>query len=146
MIVPKRYVFHTFVLLFLFIGLTASANAAIVHLKDGTQVNGTIVSATANNVQVFSDGKTIDLASDKIERIDYDPAPPPPPTGTRRYPRRSLPPREPVDFNDMRQMFSFNLGLDAPLSRVDFSSVGGGSADNGDAGILIGGQYLYFVN
>lgn len=43
-----------------------------------------------------------------------------------------------------RHMFSAAVGLAEPVSRVDFKSIGGGSADNGDLGVQLGAQYLYF--
>lgn len=44
-----------------------------------------------------------------------------------------------------RHMISIGAGLAAPVSRVHFRSIGGGSADNGDLGVRLGAQYLYFA-
>jgi len=43
-----------------------------------------------------------------------------------------------------RHIFSAGMGLAVPVSQVNFRSIGGGAADNGDLGIQLGGQYLYF--
>lgn len=43
-----------------------------------------------------------------------------------------------------RHMFTAGTGLAQPISRVNFKSIGGGNADNGDLGIQLGAQYLYY--
>ena len=43
-----------------------------------------------------------------------------------------------------RHMISIGAGLAEPVSKVHFRSIGGGSADNGDLGIQLGAQYVYF--
>jgi len=48
-------------------------------------------------------------------------------------------------FEDLRQTFSIDLGFATPLSRVSLSSAGGGTGDNGNSGILFGGQYIYYM-
>jgi len=147
----KQTLFWAFVLLF----FTASAQAAVIYLKDGGQVRGTVVSATARDIQVHTAEGIQDISTDRIARIDYadtaapqeTPAPssvaPPAPVPIMMAPppyRRVLlePPAE-----NLRQMFSLGFGLAAPLSRVDFSSTGGGSDSNGDAGVLLGAHYHY---
>ncbi len=152
------------------------AHAATVYLKDGSLIKGTIVSATAQDIQVNTEDGLIKIKAERILRVNYtddtsqSPSPqtsqtsqtpqaaPPPPEPVsaepseepappvryarhRRYVRRSEPvPDEPENTN---QIFSLNFGFASPLSRVDFSSTGGGSDNNGNTGIVIGGQYLY---
>jgi len=43
-----------------------------------------------------------------------------------------------------RHMLSLGAGLAEPVSKVDFRAIGGGSADNGDLGVQLSGQYVYF--
>lgn len=44
---------------------------------------------------------------------------------------------------ESNQSFAIDFGLATPLSRINFNSAGGGSDNNGNTGLLIGGQYLY---
>jgi hypothetical protein len=46
---------------------------------------------------------------------------------------------------ERRQMLSLGAGLIVPVSKVDFHSIGGGAADNGDPGVHLGAQYVYFL-
>jgi opacity protein-like surface antigen len=129
--------------------ISQAVNAAVVYLRDGSQVRGTIVSATAGEIEVYTQSGTQSISTDRISRIDYaDEAPavvPPPPSP------ESVPPppqaqrwnlREPV-FEDTRNSLTLGLGLAAPLSHIDFSGAGGGKGDNGGTGAAFGLQYLY---
>lgn len=113
---------------------TASADAAIVRLKDGGRVEGTVVSATAQEVLIQTAGGPRRIDADRIQSIEYEtpPAPAPAPVGSGEI--RSA--------YEEKNLISFALGLAAPLSSVDFGSIGGGSANNGDLGPLIGLRYL----
>jgi opacity protein-like surface antigen len=134
-------------ILTLFLGLTVpSAFGATVYLKDGSQVRGTIVSATARDLQVHTPDGILNIASERILRVDYSdskpvssdeltpPATPPAPrtTGTNIYQNEAS--------NSPMQMFG--LGFISPISRLDFAPVGE-SADNGDAGFLLTSNYIY---
>jgi opacity protein-like surface antigen len=149
---------------------SAFAQAATIRLKDGSIIKGTIVSATAQDIQVNSDGGLLKIKSDRILRVDYSddasqPQLPQVPTAPAQPSAASTPPPVPVQNDTMdyeprrvrrarvvryepddtsyNQIFSLNFGLAVPLSRVDFGSAGGGSDDNGDSGLLLGAQYLY---
>lgn len=106
-----------------------TANAATIYLTDGGRIEGTVVSATAQNVQVHTPYGVQTIPSNRIARIDYrnDQVP--------SSPSRTS--REPLG-NDF---VSLGLGFAAPVSRVDFSAAGGGSDDNGDVGFSLGLQY-----
>lgn len=47
--------------------------------------------------------------------------------------------------SERRRLVSLGLGMIVPVSKVNFHSIGGGSADNGDPGVQFGGQYVYFL-
>ena len=118
-------------ILTLVLGLQGISEAAVIYLRDQTTVSGTIVSATARDVQVSTPQGLMTITTDRIARIDYSDtgvaAPTPVQTGRRQW-------------------FSLGMGFNIPLSQVDFGSVGGGRDDNGDVGFLLSPQYLYGVN
>jgi opacity protein-like surface antigen len=135
------------VVFLLLAALAVPASAAVVHLKDGSRVRGTVVSATARDVRVHTENGTLNIEADKISRIDYDEKEAEPersaPEQVRYRPRAAEPERRST--GEAPQMFSINFGFSNPLSRVDFSSTGGGSGDNGDTGFVLGAQYAYYV-
>lgn len=51
----------------------------------------------------------------------------------------------PPPAGDRRHLLSLSGGIIQPLSRIDFGSIGGGRAQNGDPGLPLGGQYVYFL-
>ena len=141
------------------VGVASSASAAIVYLKDGGQLHGNVISSTAGDIQLHTPDGTLTISTDRIVRIDYSdlklesfPADTSAPT-PRLEPRPKFyaPPRERAvqyarkSTNEGRQFFSVDIGAAVPLSRVDFTAAGGGTDDNGNAGFLIGSQYLYRV-
>jgi len=134
-----------FSLLLLFLSaLSFPARAAVVFLKDGRQLQGTVVSATARDVQLHTEEGTLRIDAEKILRIDYAetaPAAPPaaPPAATP--PHRARPVDAPA--GPLNQIFSFGFGLATPLNSVDPASTGGNRARNGDTGVRLGVQYLY---
>jgi len=130
------------------LGLAAPADAAVVRLKDGGRVEGTIVSATAQEVLIRTPGGPRRIDAALVQSIEYDANAP---ATTTVVPSRS----EPVGAGesayaaasyDERNLLSFGLGLAAPLSDVDFGAIGGGSANNGDIGPLIGIRYLRSIS
>ncbi|HVE13685.1 MAG TPA: outer membrane beta-barrel protein [Elusimicrobiota bacterium] len=135
---------------------SAAADAAVIYLKDGTQLKGTIVGATARDVTIYTANGTQRVDTARILRVDYSegeaapapaptPAPAPAPPPPTRYRYRGYAPEAPASDEDRRQLFSIGMGLAAPLSRVELSGVGGGSSVNGDPGFRIDAQYLYYT-
>jgi opacity protein-like surface antigen len=132
-------------------GFANEANAAVIYLKDGSQVRGTIVSATARDLQVHTPDGTLNITTERILRVEYaETAASAPaqaePTPTTLPPARSERLARPLELQTLantRQFFSLGIGVAAPLSRVDFSSTDGGSDNNGNPGLLLSGQYLY---
>ena len=120
----------------------ARAGAAVVTLKDGSSLRGKVTGQTADGLELSTPDGPLHIGLDRVLRVDYAeppplpldlplggvaPVPPPPAAGSRRH------------------QISIGLGLIEPVSRIDFHSIGGGSADNGDLGAQITAQYLYFL-
>jgi opacity protein-like surface antigen len=121
-----------FLLCFLAVALGESvARAAVVYLKDGSQVGGTIVGATARSLQLHTPDGDLTIDSERIERVDYN--------------ATSIAPAAPREERDEKEtgLFSLGLGFVSPLSRINFNSTGGGSDDNGNTGFLISSHYLH---
>jgi opacity protein-like surface antigen len=137
--------------LLLVLSAAAASSAATVYLKEGGRLEGTVVRATGREVVLDTAQGRVSIDMAKVERIDYQKIAPPaaPPAVETRPPayqperrRRWDPLSEP-----RTQSLSLDFGLAAPLSSIDFSAIGGGgSANNGDVGPLIGFQYLYFTS
>ncbi len=126
----------------------SSAQAAVVYIKDNSQVRGEIVSATAQSIEVQTIGGLKSIPAQNVERIDYadESTAPTVPQTSAAPPFSSLRERRPFrsfDVNEPRALFSLGVGVSAPLSRVDFGSTGGGTDSNGDAGFLLSAQYLH---
>jgi opacity protein-like surface antigen len=126
------------------------ADAATLYLRDQTTVEGTIVSATARDMQVNTAKGLVTIDTDRISRIDYtaQESARVEPMGAADPPVRAEEPlirpyRLVNAEQNFRQNFSFGLGAMVPLSRVDFTSTGGGTDANGGSGILFSGRYLY---
>jgi hypothetical protein len=138
------------VFIFLFLAAIAGeTRAAIVYLKEGGRLEGTVVSYTDQAVELDTTQGRVRIAADRVKSVDYGqakPAPSAPPPAAERWerPRRARP-EEPL-FDPPQQALSIDFGLAAPLNDVNFSAIGGGSASNGDVGPLIGFQYLYFTS
>lgn len=113
----------------------AAAEAAIVFLKDGGRLQGTVVGATAREVELYTPDGTLRISADRIVSIDYQGLVPP---------ASKPPPPEPS--RQRQQEFAIDFGVTGPLSDVDFKPIGGGSAGNGDAGSVLGVQYLYYAS
>jgi hypothetical protein len=135
----------------------SSAQAATVFLKGGGSLEGAIVSSTAGQTVIDTSQGRVSVDAARIERIDYgnaapSPAAPPPAPGGYQEPGHQAPGYPPPPYARRRMVFeprknslSIDFGLAAPLSSIDFSGIGGGSANNGDLGGLIGVQYLYLI-
>src|SRR4051812_29443907 len=77
---------------FVWVFSAASAHAAVVYLKDGGTLRGTIVSATAGDVQLHTDQGAVTISTDRIQRIDYnDDGPQAPAPSETPPPQRSSP-------------------------------------------------------
>lgn len=115
----------------------APAAAAIVRLKDGGVLEGTVESATAVEVVVRTEAGIRRVDAARVQSIEYETAP----ASRLRTTVVGAGEPEPRPFEG-KNLFSFGLGLAAPLSDVDFGSIGGGTANNGDVGPLVGLRYL----
>ena len=146
-----KKIFFTFILA---IAATA-APAATVILKEGGRLEGNIVSATDREVVLDTSQGRVRIDAGRVESIDYGQggslAPAPAPRPAPRPPELRPPeysvtrrPRPGPLFDLPQQALSLDFGLVVPLSNVNFSGIGGGTASNGDVGPLIGLQYLYF--
>jgi len=105
-------------ILFLCLGiLSAPAAAAVVYLKDGSQVRGTIVSATARTVRLHTVNGDLNIQAADIRRVDYaedEPqvvptaSGPADPIEPRHEGRRRV---NPDDDSSGRQLFSIGFGV-----------------------------------
>ena len=116
------------------------AGAAVVTLKDGSSLRGRIVGQTADGLELATPDGTLHVGLDRLLRVDY--GEPPPPLDLPLGEISGAPPKGPAEAGPRRHMASLGVGLIEPVSRIDFHSIRGGTADNGDLGIQIGGQYL----
>lgn len=119
----------------LLLSLSGRALAATVYLKEGGRLEGTVVSRSERSVELETSQGRVRIAADRILRVDDDP----PAYASSPRPARAERPL----FDPPQQALSLQLGLAAPLTSIDFSDGGGGTASNGDVGPLIGFQYLY---
>ena len=119
----------------------ARAGAAVVTLTDGSVLRGKVIGQTLDGVEIATPDGTLHVSLARIARIDYgDQTPPLPPL------RVPLPGMElPLAPKERHQLFELGFGLVQPVSKVDFHSIGGGNADNGDLGAQIAAQYVYFL-
>ncbi len=132
--------------------LAGSASAAIVILKDGGRLEGTVLRDSGGQLVLQTAQGTVSIPSANVQTIEYGeggpaaapvPAAPPEPLPPRRRRRRYS---DEELFGAMSQNLSIDLGLAAPLSDINFSGIGGGSASNGTVGPLIGVQYLHDIS
>lgn len=126
-------------LLLLLAAAAPPAAGAIVRLKDGGRLEGSIVSATTKEVVIQTSAGARRIDADRVASIEYETEKLKPlertaePSGWAGVSRSS---------KDEKNVFSFGLGLAGPLSDVSFGAIGGGSANNGDLGPLVGMRYL----
>jgi hypothetical protein len=130
----KTKIFFT---LFLALGAVA-AKAATVHLKGGGALVGRVIRSDARQTVLETSQGRVSIDASRIERID-DSTPP------AAAPARAAPPatyaperRQEELFGRRAHSLSLDLGLAAPLSSIDFGSIQGGRANNGDLGARIG--------
>jgi opacity protein-like surface antigen len=144
----------TLILFTIILGIAASsAAAAVVYLKGGGSLQGTVVKSDARQVVLDTSQGRVGIDASRVQRIDESGAPsprapsPPAAPAVRSEPAAA---RKSADlFEPRNQSLSLDLGLAAPLSSIDFSGISfggvpGGQANNGDVGARIGLQYLYF--
>lgn len=124
----------------LLVSAVGPAGAAIVVLKDGARIEGTVLSATAAElvIQTPAGPRRIDAAL--VRSVEYEAAAP-----SAAAPAYPAEPRKEPWRSGTDNLFSFGFGLAAPLNDVDFGAIGGGRANDGDLGPLIGVRYLRSV-
>lgn len=127
----------------------ASAQAAVVHLKEGGYLEGVIITSTQAEVVIETAQGRVRVEMSRVRSIDQTAVPAPQPfaapaaSGEER-PRRFFR-RGDEAYAAGRQMLSVDLGLAAPMSGVRFSwTSGGGTVSNGGPGPALGLQYLYY--
>jgi hypothetical protein len=136
--------------------LATSARSAVVYLKEGGSLQGTMVRSTDREIILDTAQGQVSIDLDRVEHVDYaaggapapaaaPPAAPPAEYRAARWRRRrEAPPEEEALFGPRRQTLSFDVGVDAPLDTISLSGTsGGGTASDGIAGPLFGVQYLY---
>jgi hypothetical protein len=133
------------------------AEAAVVYLKDGSRLSGTVVGATARDIQLYTPDGTLRISTDRIASIDYQGASAPAGAAGPAAPQPPAPVYQPERAARSRfargeretpgpNAVSLDMGIAAPLSDIDFHPLGGGSASNGDVGAGLGLQYLRYVD
>jgi hypothetical protein len=123
------------------------AGAAVVTLKDGSTLRGKVTGQTLDGLELSTPDGNLHIGTDRILRIDYSDVPAPPPSVPPGLPMGGEPAPAFPGPGWRRHLLSLGFGLVVPLgSRVDFHSIGGGSADNGDLGAQFGFQYLYYLS
>jgi hypothetical protein len=135
---------------FFLAAITTDATAATVILKEGGRLEGTVVSSANGEVVLDTSQGRVSIDANRVQSIDYGAAAAPAaaaaaPAPPFEYVRTRRVRREPL-FDPNRQSLSLDFGLASPLTNVDFSGIGGGTAENGDVGPLIGLQYLYYTS
>jgi len=124
--------------------LAPSSNAVVIYLKDGSRIKGTVVSSTARDMDVHTPEGMITIANERIDRVAYheeEPAPPAMAAAAVPVTRRRLDLYQ-AAYPELPHSFSIGVSGGFPISGLDFQSTGGGSDDNGGAGVSFGGEYL----
>lgn len=125
----------------LLIAAAIPAHGAVVHLKDGSRLTGTVISATARDVELHTAQGVHKIDADQIIKIDYSEGAPAP------SPEASSPPSQWVRQapEETSQEMSFEAGVAFPLTRIEPQGTGGSAAKNGDAGARLGVRYLHDI-
>jgi hypothetical protein len=116
----------------------AVASAAVVTLKDGSVLRGKVAARAADTLELVTPDGTLRIGSDRIQRVDYAEEAP-------LVPLDLMPAGKSAPSGGRRQLLSLSLGLIQPVSRINFGSIGGGDAQNGDLGTQLTAQYVYFL-
>jgi hypothetical protein len=116
----------------------ARADAAVVTLKDGSVLRGKIAAQTADGLELATPDGTLRIGAGRIQRVDYAEEAP-------LVPLDLMPGAKPAPAGDRRQLLSLSVGLMQPVSRINFGSIGGGDAQNGDLGTQLTVQYVYLL-
>lgn len=121
-------------LLLLLAAAAVPAGGAVVRLKDGGRLEGDVVKADSRELVIRTAEGTRRVDAGLVQSVEYETPPP----------RAALPspPAAPAWRSEDRNVVSFGLGLAAPLSSVDFKSIGGGEANDGDLGPILGVRWL----
>lgn len=114
------------------------AGAAVVRLKDGAALEGTVISSDSRELVIRTPAGPRRIDAALVRSVEYEAAPP---AGPAPRPPPHAPPPEPWRSEDTN-LLSFGFGLAAPLSSVDLHAVGGGRASEGDLGPAVGVRYL----
>lgn len=118
------------------------SDAAVVTLKDGSRLRGTVTGQTRDGVELSTPDGTLHISQSRIMAIDYSdemPAPPPGAPPGAAGPTYAISP-------ERKHFVSLGIGFDVPANSIDFHSIpGGGEASNGDLGVQFGAQYFYYL-
>jgi hypothetical protein len=123
--------------------LSASADAAVVRLKDGTVHVGTVVGATAQDIRLLEGGRVLTIETDRISYVDYaagSAAPAAPSAAAPVSPASAA-----WGGGVGRHQLSLEVGLTVPTTSVGLEQAGGGRDPVGGTGPAFGAEYLYDV-
>lgn len=116
----------------------SGADAAVVTLKDGSRLRGTVTGQAADGIQLSTPDGVLHISRERIRVIDYSDEVPAvsAPAASQRI---TIP-------EERRHLVSLGIGFDVPTNSIDFKSIpGGGEASNGDLGVQFGAQYFYYL-
>ena len=113
----------------------STADAAVVALKDGSRLRGTVRGQAADGIELVTPDGTLHISQARIASIDYaDEMPAAPPSAA------------PGAAEEGRHFVSLGVGFAVPANNIDFHSIpNGGQASNGDLGVQYGAQYVYYL-
>jgi hypothetical protein len=118
--------------------------ADTIHLKDGTSVDGAIIGAGTERIEVNTVNGTMLIPRERIIGIDLSPSQAPPAALLPILAPQPAPADEGAPgFAAGADILSLQFGLAIPISQVSFSAIGGGNALDGDVGAMLGLQYLH---
>jgi len=119
--------------------------ADTIHLKDGTSVQGSLMGAGPDSIELITVNGTMTIPRARITGVELSPPENPPAAAPPMLLKSEAPrlDREAPGFGPGADILSVQFGLAVPVSQVDFSATGGGNALNGGTGALFGLQYLH---
>ncbi len=116
---------------------SGAAQAAVVYLKQGGHLEGTLLSSTGGALVIETAQGRVSVDLSRVKNVDYGRAPVPAPS--------DLPAPQALPAGS--QMLSLDFGLAAPLNDVRLSgTAGGASVNDGATGPAFGLQYLYYAS